>query len=102
MPFADCEPQGHRKLRPSRSSKALFFVRLAAGAPRRLRQRSASFLAERYAHDRAAIVVQVMVFVVIRAAFSYHRAIIGSQAYRVSVSRVYNRAKLSYVLLFPQ
>ena len=78
------------------------FVRPAAGAPRRLRQRYASGLVERYAHDRVAVVFLVVVFVVMRAVFSYHRAIIGSRVYRVSVSRVYKRAILSYVLLFPQ
>ena len=68
------------------------------GASRRLRQRYASGLVERYAHDRVAVVFLVIVFVVMRAVFLYHRAIIGSRAYRVLVSRIYKRTILSYVL----
>ena len=78
MPFADCEPQGRRKLRPSRSSKALCLsVRSAVGAPRRLRQRYALCRVERYAPDRAAVVVVVVFFVFVRAVFTCNRAITG-------------------------
>ena len=71
MPFADCEPWRRRKLRPSRSRKALCLsVRSAAGVPRRLRQRYALCLVERYAPDRAAVVVVGRVCVIARAVFT--------------------------------
>ena len=95
-------PERPSKQKPPSGSAALLFFRPAAGAPRRLRQRYASGLVERFAHDRGAVVLLVEVFVVMRAMFLYYRAIIGSRAYRVSVSRVYKRAILSYVLLLPQ
>ena len=75
VPFADCEPWGRRKLRPSRSSAALLFVRPAAGAPRRLSQRYALCRVERYAHDREAVVIVGRVCFIARAVFTYHRAI---------------------------
>ena len=53
---SDCPGKPSKQKLPS-GSKALLFVRPAAGAPRRLRQRSASFLVERYAHDRVAVLV---------------------------------------------
>ena len=81
-----------------RKPQGTLFIRPAAGAPRRLRQRYAVCLVERYAHDRVAVVFLVIVFVVMRAVFLYHRARIGSRAYRVLVSRIYKRTILSYVL----
>ena len=73
QPVSDC-PDKPSKQKPPSGSKALFFVRPAAGAPRRLRQRYASGLVERYAHDRAAVVVVVVLVVIARAIFCYWRA----------------------------
>ncbi len=92
--FSDCRAEGppNRNRLPAARHLCLY------GASRRLRQRYASGLVERNAHDRVAVVFLVIVFVVMRAVFLYHRAIIGRRAYRVLVSRIYKRTILSYVL----
>jgi hypothetical protein len=63
----------------NRPPAARHFVlfRPTAGAPRRLRQRSACHRVERYAHDRTAVVVVVVFFVFVRAVFTCNRAITG-------------------------
>ena len=66
-------------------------VRSAAGAPRRLRQRYALCRVERYAPDRAAVVVVGRVCVIARAVFTYHRAI-------TAVSSLYNLYVIVYGL----
>ncbi len=60
-----------------RKPQGTLFIRPAAGAPRRLRQRYASCLVERYAHDRAAVVVVVMLLVFVQAVIACNRAITG-------------------------
>ena len=69
-------PDKPSKQKPSSGSKALLFVRPAAGAPRRLRQRYASILVERFAHDRAAVLV-VRIVVLRSRAFCTRRGVCG-------------------------
>lgn len=101
VPFADCEPQGRRKLRPSQSSKALCLsVRSAVGAPRRLRQRYASCLVERSAPDRAAVIVIVVLLVFVRTVFTCNRAITGRASCRGFILLVVLPLYTLYILLY--
>ena len=88
---SDCRGFRPSKQKPPSGSAALLFVRPAAGTPRRLRQRYAVCLVDRYAPDRAAVVVVGRVCVIARAVFTYHRAI-------TAVSSLYNLYVIVYGL----